>query len=197
MINDERYKAATKKEDYIFDFEIDKIRFTINASKNQIWINKGTYNSWSSPGSDFIEFLTRLNKEYFIDKVFPNQEKFDKKATLASFRKKLNEICPSYKSPEFIKSIRFEIRMADWQMTDEESFVNAIHSIDVKFKYELYHELSTKKHTDFDFDEYKWCFSEPWQFIVKKNSGFVENVWKAFSKLQLKLKQEFIVKKSA
>jgi hypothetical protein len=190
MISDERFIKASNKNTSVLDYKIDGVRITINPSKNQIWIDKWHYNSWASPGDSFIDFLISINKYYFIDKVFPNMEVFDKKATLAAFRKKLNEFCPSYKSPQFMKEIRFEIRSKECHMANPESFVSEIMSIDIGLDYNIYHLNSTAKTSNFNFDDFKYCFQEPWHFIIKKNSQYVEAVCKAFAKLQKQLASE-------
>lgn len=189
MINDQRFITASKKSEFDFlEFKSGKFIFTINPTKNQIWINKGHYNSWGSPGSNFLEFLTELNKDYFIEKVFPHTEKFNLKKSLASFRKELNRILPSYISPKFAKEMRWEIRAASHNIYDEQSFVTTFQSIDIDINYSIHHKHNTNNLRDFDFEEYKWCFREPWHHIVKSNTKYVEDCWKAFEKVQQKIK---------
>ncbi|TAJ13033.1 hypothetical protein DMA11_10225 [Marinilabiliaceae bacterium JC017] len=177
----ESFKAAT------YEYKIGKTIITVDDNRNRIWIEAEyghfTY-AWGAPGKSFKEFLTNLNKSYVVGKM-RIEPVFDNRASFAALRKAIKEAIPYYKEMEFQKSVRDNIKHGQKLVDDSTQFMKFISEMNTGFLSSWY--LLEDKSLE---EELRPLFSEPWEYIRKKESTTEKRFWKDFQKFQNILKQE-------
>lgn len=142
---------------------------------------------WGSMGSDLKEFLTRINKSYFINKLLPHYDngQFDPKKTIRNVRKYIRTEfdIPWYQHMSAHKELREflkELETCDSQRLFVHYMSNisdSIHCFDLNYQ---------------DEQEFKSALKvlecEPWHFIEMGPSNSQIFLEKLYPKLQKKLK---------
>lgn len=141
---------------------------------------KGIYNMfWGAMGGTIEEFITRINEDYFTDKLLGvrSTQVFDVNRTFTNVRRFIREELdlPWYKHIEFQKDLRnyistFQERCAEYN--SEKYFVDHFH--DYLYRYPSFYLIDDRWEQKRLEDEFN-NISEPWGFIATKDSK--ESKW--------------------
>lgn len=124
---------------------------------------------WGAMGSNILDFIIRINSEYFADKLlgYVSMYSYDDRKTFANLRKHIqNEILPWYKHLEFQSDMRQKLNEFQSECNTENDFVD-------KFQYFIngldYYLISDRFDRESIESEFK-SISEPWGFLGDKPS---------------------------
>jgi hypothetical protein len=133
------------------------------------WMGAFTY-SWGAMGSGILEFIKRINPDYFAGKLCREDYVFDAKTSVKNIRKyikdELKHELPYYKYPELQKEFRIELKKLEKCSTDNE-FVDACFALPERM---LCMGATFREENEFK-DIISGIFkTEPWGFIAQKPS---------------------------
>ena len=162
---------------YLEDMEYGKGKIIITGYHN-------SYSAyWGAMGSTLLEFISRIDSDYFISNLTNNMFTFDGKQSVANVRKYIREEIryelPWYKFMEGQRELREELKKLESCNSDKE-FVYSLPNIVDNL---LCIGMSWEDEKEF-IQILKDSFQEPWHFIGEKKSG----EYKFLKKLHGKLK---------
>lgn len=137
---------------------------------------------WGSMGCTLTEFLKDIDSHYFTKNLGTNLQEFNADKSFAAIRSEIKKNIPWYKHTEFQKDMRQRLMyIQEYNCYGQESFVHELSNFVDRFDW----YLIDKYDRDELKDELDNIFSEPWHYIVLKESR--ENIW--LQELHKKLKE--------
>lgn len=154
-----------------------------------VWNGAFTY-TWGAMGSNIKDFICRINKEYFADKLLPNScYVFSGKQTAKNIRRHIREEMrgdlPWFKYMPAQKELREKIKYIE-HIESEHEFVNYVTGLHNRL---ICFGLNSVEEREF-LEIIESAFScEPWHFIGKETSGSYKWLCKLHGELVKRLKQ--------
>lgn len=175
-------------------FKVDTADIILNdlgEGQGKIIISDGNwgYNFsyfWGSMGSNLIDFLIRINADYFAGKLGPHERgEINAKKTVSSIRKALkenfNNEYPWYVEKEFQANLRAELKDIEQEgFANTDHYFSLINSFTNNLNYYLIEDSYDRKNIE---ETIKSIFSEPWHYIVQDEHREVVYLTKLHKKL--------------
>ena len=123
---------------------------------------------WGAMGGPLIDFLIRINSDYFTDKLGPIAEgEINDKRTIKNIRRAIREQFnieyPWYKEKEFQKELREEINnLGEEGFVSTDHFFNKINHFTNNLNYYLIDDVYERKNIQ---QLIKDIFNEPWSYL--------------------------------
>ncbi len=166
----------------------DVILENFKVGQGKIIISDLQFGSWSfywgAMGSSIEEFLTRIDNEYFANKLCSKPTTFDAKASVSNVRKHIRENIPHYSFMSAQKEMRIEIKKLE-KINSEEEFVSSMINLPESI---MCYDLSYPEEKEFKSLISDIFTNEPWFFIETKPSKEYNYLVELLKALKTKLK---------